>query len=122
MLTDNQLQEIVKLQTDVGTLRRDKEKHQESYEPSDVRVLKKEIQMLRERNARSEQLQDGNDELVNERRSLLMKIQELESMQQQADSRVQEVENQLQEKISAQGDLRQRITVVAELFEKKPIK
>lgn len=81
MLTDNQLQEIVKLQTDVGTLRRDKEKHQESYEPSDVRVLKKEIQMLRERNARSEQLQDGNDELVNERRSLLMKIQELESMQ-----------------------------------------
>ena len=72
-LTDTQLQEIVKLQADLSILRREKEAEYE-HDASDVRVLKKEIKMLREQKARGDHLQEGNDELVNERRSLILKI------------------------------------------------
>lgn len=52
-LTDTQLQEIVKLQADLSTIRREKEAADE-HDASDVRVLKKEINMLREQKARGD--------------------------------------------------------------------
>lgn len=42
------------------------------------RALKTEIALLRENEARNEQLRDGNEELLNERRGLITRIEQLE--------------------------------------------
>jgi hypothetical protein len=39
------------------------------------RVLKTEINLLRENEARNEQLRDGNEELLQERRGLILRIE-----------------------------------------------
>ena len=78
------------------------------------RVLKTEINLLRENEARNEQLRDGNEELLQERRGLIVRIEQMEKESKEQGGSVAEKEKQHEE-------LRSRITVIAELFEKKPI-
>jgi len=42
------------------------------------RALKTEINLLRENEARNEQLRDGNEELLQERRGLIARIEQME--------------------------------------------
>ena len=78
------------------------------------RVLKTEINLLRENEARNEQLRDGNEELLQERRGLIVRSEQMEKESKEQGGSVAEKEKQHEE-------LRSRITVIAELFEKKPI-
>jgi outer membrane protein TolC len=78
------------------------------------RVLKTEINLLRENEARNEQLREGNEELLQERRGLISRIEQMEKEYQESTTNFAEKEQQHEE-------LRSRITVIAELFEKKPI-
>jgi hypothetical protein len=47
------------------------------------RVLKTEINLLRENEARNEQLRDGNEELLQERRGLISRIESMEKEYQE---------------------------------------
>ena len=49
------------------------QQHQDLFQEN--RVLKQEISLMREQAARSQQLQDGNNDLMNERRTLLLKVE-----------------------------------------------
>ena len=109
-------------------------------------VLQKEIELVRQgqtitNSCSQSQLQptaskqevDGLkyqiDDLVHERDNLVEMAQNFEGQfkeshqnMQQAISRVQELEKELEEKVTESEELRERITQVAELFEKKQIK
>lgn len=86
------------------------------------RVLRQEIQMLREVEMRAQNLKNGNDELMHERNQLLQKIDDLEQVQGDLNLQVQNSQLQIADRDAQLEELRSRITAIAELFEKKPIK
>lgn len=65
---------------------------------------------------------NGQDELLADRRSLLSKIDKLESLHKEAANQAVDLQNQLQDKETVLEEIRCRITTIAELFEKKEIK
>lgn len=92
----------------------DKENGNSQNALQENRVLKTEINLLRENEARNGQLRDGNEELLQERRGLISRIEQMEKDGQEDIGKVEEKDKQHEE-------LRSRITVIAELFEKKAI-
>jgi len=60
--------------------------------------------------------------LINERRGLIQRIEQIEKGTDDSSNQLQDAQNQLKERDSQLEELRSRITVIAELFEKKPIK
>ena len=84
------------------------------------RVLKQEIQLLREVDARG--VTHSNEEIINERRNLTGQIEQLEMANSETSKCLKDYQQQIQEKDAQLEELRTRITTVAELFEKKPIK
>lgn len=71
----------------------------------------------------------ANEELIGERRGLMELVESLESQakeshrnMEKALNKVSGIEKDLQEKTSEMEDIRERITKVAELFERKDIK
>lgn len=77
---------------------------------------------MREQAARSQQLQDGNNDLMNERRTLLLKVEQLDADYKDSQNQFNDISSQKRENDKQFEELRNRITIVAELFEKKPIK
>ena len=84
------------------------------------RVLKQELALLREAEARG--VTQSNDEFINERRNLTGQIEQLEMANSETNKCMQDYKQQVQERDAQLEELRTRITTVAELFEKKPIK
>jgi len=83
--------------------------------------MKNEIQMLRECEQRAQQLKNGNDELMAERRQLISKIEQLEDMENGSGHQINDLQLQINDRDSQLEELRSRVTTIAELFEKKPI-
>lgn len=78
--------------------------------------------MLRENEARNNNLKNNNDELVDERRGLIQRLEQLEKETSDNQTQYGESQSQIKERDQQLEELRSRITVIAELFEKKPIK
>ena len=78
--------------------------------------------MLRENEARNNNLKNNNDELVDERRGLIQRLEQLEKETNDNQTQYGESQSQIKERDQQLEELRSRITVIAELFEKKPIK
>jgi len=64
----------------------------------------------------------GHDELMHERRNLQQRIDNLENENGNLTQSMNDYTAQVQEKESMLEEIRSRVTAIAELFEKKPIK
>lgn len=71
---------------------------------------------------RAQNFKNGNDELMHERNQLLSKIDNLEQIQSELNMQIQNSQHQVDDRDNQLEELRNRITTIAELFEKKPIK
>ena len=78
--------------------------------------------MLRESEARMSTIKQGHDELIQNKRTLQGRIDTLENQVIALNSNLDDYSIQVQEKDSTLEEIRKRVTTIAELFEKKPIK
>jgi chromosome segregation ATPase len=78
--------------------------------------------MLRESEARMSTIKQGHDELIQNKRTLQGRIDSLENQVNALNSNLDDYSIQIQEKEQTLEEIRKRVTTIAELFEKKPIK